>query len=129
MCLLNILSVGGLVGDMITHKHGYSSLTLLESATVIWTVNVFLFAIMFWQAARPVDFRFAEAADAAEAGSAWEPRFVDFLFLAFVASTSFAPPDYARPASHRAKFALIVQAAISLVTLFLIASRAIATLS
>jgi hypothetical protein len=54
---------------------------------------------------------------------------VDYLYLAFTTSTSFTPPDHARPTSHRAKLLLMLQASISLATLFLIASRAIATLS
>jgi hypothetical protein len=140
VCALNILSVGRLVADMITHKHGYGSITLLESATVIWTLNILLFALLYWQVDRAgpaarttgasgaADFHFAEADDA-ETSLAWEPRFVDYLFLAFVTSTSFTPPDYARPSSHRAKAMLMVQASVSLTTLFLIASRAISTLS
>jgi hypothetical protein len=140
VCSLNLLAVLKLVGDMITHKHGFSSITLLESATVIWTVNVILFALLYWQLDRggaearaadvagTPDFGFAQSKDA-ERPSGWEPWFVDYLFLAFTNSTSFTPPDHARPTSHRAKVLLMLQASISLATLFLIASRAIATLS
>src|SRR5271165_2371273 len=88
MLVLNVMAVRRLVVDMVTHQHGYSSLTLLESAAVIWTVNVILFAIIFWQASSPADFHFAEAEDAGDEKT-WEPRFVDFLYLAFVTSTSF----------------------------------------
>ncbi len=138
-CGINILTVGRLVGDMITHKHGYSSITLLESGTAIWTVNILLFALLYWQldSAGPIaraagasgaaDFHFSEAA--AETTPPWEPGFVDYLYLAFAAATSFTPPDYARPSTHRAKMVLMLQSTISLTTLFLIASRAIATLS
>jgi hypothetical protein len=139
VCSLNLVTVLRLVGDMITHKHGFSSITLLESATVIWTVNVILFALLYWQLDRggaearaadvagTPDFSFAQTKDDEHPG--WEPWFVDYLFLAFTNSTSFTPPDHARPASHRAKLLLMLQASISLATLFLIASRAIATLS
>ncbi len=138
--LLMLLTVLRLVGDMITHKHGFSSITLLESATVIWTVNVIVFALIYWQLDRggaearaagvtgSPDFTFAQTKDAEEPG-AWEPWFVDYLYLAFTTSTSFTPPDHARPTSRRAKLLLMTQASISLATLFLIASRAIATLS
>jgi len=137
---LTLLAVLHLVGDMITHKHGFSSITLLESATVIWTVNVIVFALIYWQLDRgsaevraagvagSPDFTFAQAKDAEEPGT-WEPWFVDYLYVAFTTSTSFTPPDHARPTSHRAKLLLMTQASISLATLFLIASRAIATLS
>jgi hypothetical protein len=140
VCGLNLMTVLRLVGDMITHKHGFSSITLLESATVIWTVNVILFALLYWQldrggaearaagAAGQPDFTFAQTKDV-EGADAWAPWFVDYLFLAFTNSTSFTPPDHARPSTHRAKVLLMLQASISLATLFLIASRAIATLS
>jgi hypothetical protein len=135
-----LLAVLHLVGDMITHKHGFSSITLLESATVIWTVNVIVFALTYWQLDRggaearaagvvgSPDFSFAQTKDTEQPG-AWEPWFVDYLYLAFTNSTSFTPPDHARPTSHRAKVLLMLQASVSLGTLFLIASRAIATLS
>jgi hypothetical protein len=139
-CALNLLSVGRLVADMITHRHGYSSLTLLESAIAIWTINIGIFALLYWKVdgagpeARAIgvshaaDFVFAEA-DGAETSPVWEPHFMDYLYLAFGTSATFTPPDYARPASHRAKAMLMLQAVISLTTLVVIASRAISTLS
>jgi hypothetical protein len=137
---LNVLAVGRLVGDMITHRHGYSGITLLESGAVIWTVNVLLFALLYWQLDRAgpearaagadgvADFHFAQSYEGPEP-SGWEPRFVDYLYIAFATSTAFGPPDHARPVSQRAKVMLMAQASISLVTLVLIASRAVSTLS
>jgi len=136
--LLNVSAVWRLVADMITHKHGYSAITLLESAAVIWTINILVFALLYWQLDRggpearasdvsgSPDFHFGEAHDEAED---WEPHFTDYLYLAFAASTAFAAPDYTRPVTSRAKLIIMLQAIISLVTLFLIASRAIASLS
>jgi len=137
---MNSLTIGRLAADMITHQHDYSGITLLESAAVIWTVNVLLFALLYWQVDRAgpearaagdegtADFDFAELREA-ERAHAWRPHFIDYLFIAFATSTSFTPPDYAKPGTRRAKGVVMVQASISLVTLFLIASRAIATLS
>jgi hypothetical protein len=131
VCAENILSIGRLVQDMVGVKHGFDSITLLETATIMWTVNILVFALLYWQLDRPAtrtriaDFAFAEQ----EGDEAWEPRFVDYLFAAFATSTSFTAPDYSRPATPRAKLKLMGQATISLTVLFLIASRAIATLS
>jgi hypothetical protein len=136
-CLLGAFADAKLVTDMITHHHGYSSVTLLESATTIFVTNILIFALLYWQLdlggppARDAglsghpDFRFAQSEDDAR----WRPGFVDYLYVAFASSTSFQPPDHARPVSHRAKILIMLQASISLTTLFLIASRAIATLS
>lgn len=146
MVVLSVATVATLLGanaairlviDMVTHKHGYSSITLLESATEIWTVNILVFALIYWQldsggpegraarASGPPDFHFAQSED----DQTWTAGFVDYFFIAFTASTSFQPPDHARPVSPRAKLLLMYQESLSLTTLFLIASRAIATLS
>jgi hypothetical protein len=130
-CVENVLSIGRLVQDMVGVKHGFDSITLLETATEMWAVNILVFALLYWQIDRPAtrthvaDFVFAEK----EANEGWEPRFVDYLFAAFATSTSFTAPDYSRPSTPRAKLMLMAQATISLTVLFLIASRAIATLS
>jgi hypothetical protein len=138
-----VLMIGRLVADMTQAKHDLASITLLESAVVIWTINILIHALLYWQLDRkgpqarasgakgPADFHFAESGESshAEEPHAWQPHFVDYLFLAFAASTSFAPPDYARPTSRRAKLLLMGHASISLVTLVLIASRAVATLT
>jgi hypothetical protein len=133
-CFMMIVSIVRLVADILASKHGYGSITLLETAVEIWTVNILSFSLLYWQVdgSRPeirgADFRFADKDDS-KAPPGWEPSFVDYLFLAFATSTSFTPPEYSRPSSHRAKLMLMLQATISLVTLFLIASRAISTLS
>jgi hypothetical protein len=140
VCGMNILAVFRLVVDMINHRHGYAATTLLESAAVIWTLNVLLFALLYWQLDRAgpearaagvagiADFHFAET-QVEERSPDWTPIFVDYLYLAFATSTAFSPPDYARPSSRRAKLLLMFQASISLTTLVLIASRAVSSLS
>jgi hypothetical protein len=133
LCGLGILGITKLVADMLS-QHGYDSARLLETATEIWAVNILNFALLYWQVGRsrstmrPADFQFAEKNDPGRT-HAWEPYFMDYLFLAFATSTSFTPPDYSRPASHRAKLLVMLQASISLTTLFLVAARAISTLS
>lgn len=124
--VVNVMIIARLIQDIVATKHGYGSLTLLETAIVIWIANMLAFALLYWQFDRN-DFSFAEAEHPMTAG--WEPTFVDYLFLAFVTSATFNPPDHSRPTSHRAKLLLMAQASISLVTLVLVASRAVATLS
>ena len=136
-----VLLVKRLVEDMLARKHDIGSVTLLESAAVIWAINILVFALFYWQLDRagpearvvdrrpgPPDFVFGEK-EIEEIAHGWEPYFLDYLFLAFATSTSFTPPDYAKPASRRAKLFVMMQATLSLVTLVLVASRAVATLS
>jgi len=54
----------------------------------------------------------------------WSPGFIDYLFLAFNTSTAFSPTDV--PVLSRwAKVLMIVQSMISLMTVALLAARAV----
>ena len=54
----------------------------------------------------------------------FSPGFVDYLFLAFTNATAFSPAD-TLPLSKRAKILMMVEAMISLLTLALVAARAV----
>jgi hypothetical protein len=135
-----ILALLRLLADMLATKHGFGGLELLESAASIWVINMLVFALLYWQIdrggpearafgrARRPDFIFGES-EGDEADEEHRPHFIDYLFLAFATSTSFTPPDYSKPSSPRAKLFAMTQASVSLLTLVLVASRAVATLS
>ena len=57
----------------------------------------------------------------------WTPEFVDYLFLAFNTSTAFSPTD-TMVLARRAKVLMMLQSIISLVTIAVLAARAINTL-
>lgn len=135
----NVISASKLIADMINHHHNYSSVVLLQSAAVIWTLNVALTAFLYWRLDRggpegrqgdvftTHDFEFADEPDAPDRRK--RPGFLDYSYVAFAVSTAFILPDYMRPASGRAKVITMGQALVSLATLFLIAARAVSTLS
>jgi hypothetical protein len=54
----------------------------------------------------------------------WSPGFVDYLFLAFNTSTAFSPTD-SPVLSRWAKVLMMIQSSISLITLALLAARAV----
>jgi hypothetical protein len=58
----------------------------------------------------------------------WSPGFVDYLFLAFTNATAFSPAD-TFPLTTRAKLLMMAEAAISLTTIAVVASRAVGILS
>jgi uncharacterized membrane protein len=62
--------------------------------------------------------------DGAAGQPGWSPRFVDYLFLAFTASTALSPTDTA-VLSRWAKILMLMQALISLAVVVLVAARAI----
>jgi len=59
--------------------------------------------------------------------NSWSPRFIDYMFIAFNTSTAFSPSD--TPVLSRwAKVLTMLQSAISLIIVALLASRAIGIL-
>ena len=58
----------------------------------------------------------------------WSPGFIDYLFLAFTNATAFSPAD-TFPLTVRAKLLMMAESGISLVTIALVASRAVGILN
>jgi len=54
----------------------------------------------------------------------WKPRFLDYLFLSFTNATAFSPTD-TMPLSRKAKVLMMAESLKSLVTIALIAGRAV----
>lgn len=65
---------------------------------------------------RPGALLFPQRATTLPHYETWTPRYLDYLFLAFTASFAFSPTDTV-PLSRTAKMLMIVQAAISVVSL------------
>ena len=134
IAITNAISVGLLI-HTITTGHHIPPVTLLIGGGEIWLTNTVVFALWFWEydrggpAARAhgtkdvPDLLFPQMTDEHLARN-WEPIFVDYLFVSFTNSTAFSPTD-TMPLSRWAKLLFALQAAISLVTVALIAARAV----
>jgi len=106
---------------------------LLRAGIHMWCMNVLLFGLWFWQldGGGPLarrqrvggrDFLFPQAT--LEGGAAWQPQFLDYLYVAFTNSTAFSPTD-AMPVSIWAKVLMMVQSAASLLVAILVVARAV----
>ncbi|HEX2863123.1 MAG TPA: hypothetical protein VHN99_01035 [Deinococcales bacterium] len=111
---------------------------LIYEAMKVWATNMLLFALWYWELDRggpgarrlentdPPDFLFpqmtVDVSEHCEPG--WAPNFIDYLFVSFTNATAFSPTD-TLPLRHRAKALMMLQALISLITLALVASRAV----
>jgi hypothetical protein len=147
--LLGVLTIAQLfsIGRLIVAlpKHTEPAGRLLASAAILWVTNVIIFANWYWRldAGGPNarDIRAAHVRGAflfpqmqiiapgtdgmsiAEV-EGWRPQFVDYLALAFYTGTAFSPTDV--PVLTRwAKLMMMVQAAMSLTTVALLAARAV----
>jgi hypothetical protein len=128
--------------EAILAGHAGPGQTLLLDAANIWITNVIIFALWFWAldrsgpasrglvAEQRSDFLFTQQQSAAARPefAKWSPGFVDYIFLAFTNATAFSPAD-TFPLTVRAKLLMMAEAVISLVTIALVASRAVGILS
>jgi hypothetical protein len=73
------------------------------------------------------DWQFPGDEQAEGAAPPWVPAYPDYLFLAFTTATAFSPTDCV-PLTARAKMLMMIQALLSLVTMVIVAARAVGEL-
>ena len=109
--------------------------TLILDVMLMSVSNVLIFSIWYWiidppgieeisHAQEPWDFLFPQRASNLPHYESWIPRYADYLFIAFTTSLAFSPTD-TPPLTRRAKMLMLLQAAISVVSLTGIAGSAI----
>ncbi len=112
----------------------------------IWLTNVIVYALWFWEfdGAGPdkrlhasldqrtlnADFLFPHRSWTATSRRRldFRPRFLDYVFLSFTNATAFSPTD-TFPLTHTAKVLMMAEGLTSLITIAVIAGRAINILS
>ncbi len=133
--LVNVVSVGLLVHLLLdaTVNQGRN---LIYSAVSVWVTNIIVFALWFWEVDRGgptvrgtssegfADIQFPQMENPHLAPDGWGPSFVDYLYTAFANGTSFAPAD-AMPLSARVKALFAMESIVSLVTIAVVAARAV----
>jgi uncharacterized membrane protein len=136
VALANFLSMELLVHYLLQGGKVPNGHALILSAMVIWLTNVAVFALAYWQLDRggpdcrtrgdnvSPDLWFPQNAEPHLGGPEWRPAFVDYMYTSFTAATAFSPTD-TMPITARAKLMMMAEALISLVTLLLVAARAV----
>ena len=124
--------------DLLVNGGGNGREVLADAAGV-WVTNVVVFALAYWESdrggplgragarARPSypELWFPQDGDAKDVTPAgWQPVFVDYLFVSLTASTAFSPTD-TMPLTARAKLLMGGEGLVSLVTIGLVAARAV----
>ncbi len=132
-----VSNLATLIGAILHPSEGIGGLQLLASSISVWVSNVFVFSLLYWQFDRGgpgpragetvsrSDFLFPQAgASSEDVPPGWRPMFVDYLYLGFSTATAFSTTDV-MPLTSRAKMAMMLESSISLVTIVVVASRAI----
>jgi hypothetical protein len=120
---------------------GTSGQSLLLDALNIWFTNIVVFALWFWNldhggpamrglaTERAADFLFPQMTGAKiEETAQWTPGFIDYFYVSFTNATAFSPTD-TMPLSARSKLLMMVEAGASLLTVGLVAARAVNVLA
>ncbi len=128
--------LGDMIGIITVHPPETRSVSLLTSSFAIWITNVLTFSLLYWQVdaggpsriargiARRPDWLFPQASAREFAPPDWRPLYIDYLSLAFNTATAFSPTDVL-PLTQRAKALMMLESTISLLTLVLVAARAV----
>ena len=131
----NVVSMALLVRHLLT-SNVTQGRELVYSAVAIWITNVVIYGLWFWEIDRGgphrragnttawPDIQFPQMENPHLAPTDWYPRFTDYLYTSFANGTSFAPAD-AMPLSARAKALFASESIVSLVTIAVVAARAV----
>ena len=109
---------------------------LIYSAVSVWLTNVIVYGLWLWEIDRCgphlragggtgfPDIQFPQMENPQLAPKDWRPRFLDYLYTSFANGTSFAPAD-AMPLTFKAKVLFASESVVSLVTIAVVAARAV----
>jgi hypothetical protein len=109
---------------------------LIYSAVAVWSTNVIVYGLWFGEVDRGGphrrasgdklvnDLQFPQMENPQLAPEHWRPHFTDYLYTSFANGTSFAPAD-AMPLSFRMKVLFTTESVVSLVTIAVVAARAV----
>jgi hypothetical protein len=134
---ITLANLANLINAMVNRSAQIDGLQLLTSSIALWTTNVLIFSMLYWQIDRGgpearvndararADWLFPqEGAPAEDMPHGWHPNFIDYLYLGFSTATAFSTTD-AMPLTPRAKLLMMLESTISLMTIVIVASRAI----
>jgi hypothetical protein len=134
--LANLSALGLLVHFLLAGGRAGGA-DLLDGGVIVWTTNLLLFAVLYWEldrggprrptAARPPpmpDLLFPQMADGRYLAPAWKPGFGDYLYVSLTNQSAFSPTD-TLPLTLRVKALMGVQGVAGLVTTGVIVARAV----
>jgi uncharacterized membrane protein len=132
----NLYSAVLLVRGLVQGTDHTAAGKLLLTGGAIWLINIVIFGLAYWEldrggpAARAhgerdvPDFLFPQLQTPELAPPHWEPAYLDYFYLSFTNSTAFSPTDVL-PVTRKAKLLMLMQSAVSLITVVLVVARAV----
>ncbi len=143
LLLAALMSIGNahqairLIVGIIDGSDDFDASELLLAGAGIWVTNIVVFALWYWELdrggpgkrshprhERHPDFLFPQMDVTSVARAGWRPTFTDYMYVSFTNAMAFSPTD-AMPLTLPAKCIMLIQSLTSLMTLALVAARAI----
>lgn len=143
LVLLGVVVLGNLIGLALlvaalvtTSSDNLSGDQLLVTAATIWTANVIVFGMWFWdvddggpfERARhertTPDFQFPQDENSQLAREGWRPGVWDYMYVSLASASAFSPTD-AMPLTLKAKLLMGTESTVSLVLIVLVTARAV----
>ncbi len=136
--IFNVLGVVVLVASLVTGSAIHiTGAQLLASGGALWFTNAIAFGLAFWEldcggpvaralatATRKPDFQFPQDENPQLAREGWAPRLWDYFYVSLTNATAFSPTD-AMPLTRPAKALMAAESLLSVVTVLLVAARAV----
>jgi Protein of unknown function (DUF1345) len=136
--VFNVLGVFVLVASLIAHSASrITGAQLLASGGSVWFTNAIAFGLAFWEldcggpvaralatGARKPDFQFPQDENPELARDGWYPRLWDYFYVSLTNATAFSPTD-SMPMTRTAKALMAAESMLSVVTVLLVAARAV----
>jgi len=134
--IANVTSLIQLIRSLVFHATRVTGPELLFSSIAIWLTNVVVFSLWYYELDRGgpddrlrpdhrrPDFLFPQMATPGCTHEHWSPQYFDYLYLSFTNATAFSPTD-TMPLTQPAKALMLLESLASLLTITIVASRAI----
>ena len=136
--IFNVLGVVVLVASLIAHSASrITGAQLLASGGAVWFTNAIAFGLAFWELdcggpvaralavePRKPDFQFPQDENPQLARDDWTPRLWDYFYISLTNATAFSPTD-SMPLTRTAKALMAAESVLSVVTVLLVAARAV----
>jgi uncharacterized membrane protein len=127
--LANLISLVAVI-DALFNSIDVNGRNLLLSAGAIYLTNIIIFGLWYWELDNvddtERDFLFPQMSSSASVTKQtdWNPTFFDYLYVSITNASAFSPTD-TMPLTKRIKLLMTFQALISLITVALVAARAV----
>jgi uncharacterized membrane protein len=136
--VFNVIGVIVLVASLIAHSATrITGAQLLASGGAVWFTNAIAFGLAFWEldcggpvaralasGPRKPDFQFPQDENPQLARDGWAPRLWDYFYVSLTNATAFSPTD-SMPLTRAAKALMAAESMLSVVTVLLVAARAV----